>query len=494
MIQCLLELGSDVNLTDDKGFSSLLLACNMGHLDAVKVLLFSPNVDKNISSSAGQGCLHLLLGNNQIDLVDILCEANANCNVRDVTGNSPIAAYSLAGREDLSIRLLNRKLSFPVLPTATSEISNVDKDINVTPTLTAGVSIQQPNNAMQNVADIPDEIVRTSNIDVFSQGEDGRTVLHWAASNAQITLLNMLLSAAPNLQHIKDINNDIPITISAQKKHDDVTKILVASGSDVMHKGSHGMCVLHWLAHHGTLDMLLDSLSSPGSSINIRDSKSRSPLFLAIFNHQYDMARVLLDKWQPDLQPAPGESTTALHVLSRRGHSELVDTFLERGVSPDIKDYNGDYPITLAVSKGHTNTTKSLIGSGADVNVTNAAGNTPLHLAVERGDIHLVRELQQAKSNVNVQNSAGDTPLTLAAHEGHLDIVTQLVEIGCDVNKLGKDGCLALLSPSRAGHLEIVQVLLNAGSLTELNLQKKVSTRPKSVRMPELSTLSCEIW
>jgi hypothetical protein len=70
---------------------------------------------------------------------------------------------------------------------------------------------------------------------------------------------------------------------------------------------------------------------------------------------------------------------------AKTGQAGIVQSLLDRGVSPKTKDENGRTPLHLAVMGGHQVTVEILLRSGADVNAVDNRGKTALDLAESGG-------------------------------------------------------------------------------------------------------------
>lgn len=118
-------------------------------------------------------------------------------------------------------------------------------------------------------------------------------------------------------------------------------------------------------------------------------------------------------------QPLGGQSTDAaahaapaqpltkqegdLFIYVTRDNANTVRRLLEQGANPNVRDQNGQTPMTLALQLGSLNAFDALMGS--------------------------------AQTNVEFRNSRDESPLMFAAIRGHLDAVTRLIRQGAHVNK-----------------------------------------------------------
>ncbi len=60
-----------------------------------------------------------------------------------------------------------------------------------------------------------------------------------------------------------------------------------------------------------------------------------------------------------------------LKFAAKNGQTEVVKALVERGAVQDVKDINGDTPLSLAAGEGHIDTVKELLVLGSNWNCTN---------------------------------------------------------------------------------------------------------------------------
>ncbi len=89
----------------------------------------------------------------------------------------------------------------------------------------------------------------------------------------------------------------------------------------------------------------------------------------------------------PEIIPAGtnGNGYSKMHWYAFIGFSAMVQSLLEQGYSPDIRDDFGQTPLHVAVFRGKPETVAVLVRYGADVNAADKDGVTPLKLALNLG-------------------------------------------------------------------------------------------------------------
>ena len=80
-----------------------------------------------------------------------------------------------------------------------------------------------------------------------------------------------------------------------------------------------------------------------------------------------------------------GVSEKELLIAAQKGELGQVQTLIEKGVSPNLKDTSGRTPLHLATANGHQATAEFILLHGGNINAQDTGGNTPLDLAVTAG-------------------------------------------------------------------------------------------------------------
>jgi len=128
--------------------------------------------------------------------------------------------------------------------------------------------------------------------------------------------------------------------------------------------------------------------------------------------------------------------TTALHIASESGYTDVVEYLLSLGANIHAKTEHGTRPLHLACKEGHLQVVKTLIDSGAHIN---------------KGDIF------------------GFTPLIWATKEQKLDVAKYLIVMGADINKVSRLRWPPLLFAASSANIPAIQMLMKAGANTTIH-------------------------
>ena len=121
---------------------------------------------------------------------------------------------------------------------------------------------------------------------------------------------------------------------------------------------------------------------------------------------------------------------TPLALASIRGVRELAELVLDWGAEPCSADRLGYTPLHHASFHGHAPIVELLIGRGGRVSARSRVRSTPLLLAAARGRNRVIELLHAAGASVTVRNRRGWTPLSLARRQGHGGTVELLTRLG----------------------------------------------------------------
>ncbi len=180
----------------------------------------------------------------------------------------------------------------------------------------------------------------------------------------------------------------------------------------------------------------IEKLVAAGEKPNIQDSKSRTPLHVAVYLKKPEAARALLRL---------GANPNALEI-------DRYDIVTIAAVANDLE--------MLKIA---------LDGGGSAKTVTSRYDGTALIASAHLGHVEVVKMLIAAKAPLNHVNNLGWTALMEAVVLGngganHTATVRALVEAGCDVNIADKQGTTPLQHARRRGYVEMARILENAGA------------------------------
>jgi ankyrin repeat protein len=179
----------------------------------------------------------------------------------------------------------------------------------------------------------------------------------------------------------------------------------------------------------------IEKLIAEGEKPNIQDSRSRTPLHVAVYLRRHDAARALL----------------------------------RHGANPNALEIDRYDIVTIAAVANDLEMLKIALEGGASArNVTSRYDGTALIAAAHLGHTEAVKILIAAKAPLNHVNNLGWTALMESIVLGnggknHTDTLRALVEAGADVNIADRQGNTPLQHARRRGYVEMARILEAAG-------------------------------
>lgn len=138
---------------------------------------------------------------------------------------------------------------------------------------------------------------------------------------------------------------------------------------------------LHAAAANGNLE-IVDLLIERGADVNLKDIHGRVPMFVALAEHQPEVAARLAEAdTNPNVRTVDG--STLLMAAVRAEEVQLVQWALDHGTDVNAirPEKNNATALILAARKGNSEIVSLLLAAGADPDVANHEGETALDIA-----------------------------------------------------------------------------------------------------------------
>lgn len=348
--------------------------------------------------------------------------------------------------------------------------------------------------------------------DPFGVDARGRTPLHLAVINGQLTLLQALLERGcdPNT---RDRDGRTPLFAVLEHGTDalPLVRALIAYGANPEAADTNGETPLGLALEHPAIERWLDwhDWSRPGRplragdlpaaaaagalttvqrlleldfAVDTQDDQGATALLRACGAGHREIAACLLLAGA-DSSIAAGSGVTPLVAAVAARRESLVTLLLEHQVAVDQRLPNDTTALMVAAAMGHPEILEALLDGGADVNAVDASGRSALHAAAQFGFEHndslrarrLFDGLLKRGADINHADSEGKTPLLLllgahlrpgsdcdATHIGAL--VPLLIDAGARVEHADQRGVTALHACAMHALLPPARVLLSRGA------------------------------
>ena len=303
-----------------------------------------------------------------------------------------------------------------------------------------------------------------------------------APADAKVEYAAMPRLRDSGTNHVPEVRGSI-LHWAAAQKNVDLVEFLLAHGANVNGTDSEGVTPLHRAAygnHWETANLLL----AHGAVPTAVDRNGDTPLHTAAFTDAKDVAELLLARGvEVDSRNRGGD--TPLLVAASRGSIKVAELLLAHGASVNASSSDDDYTPSWVTSPYPTVTQQSIdkarlpLAQAYGYNASRVAGlsgETPLHRAVKYQNIDMAKLLLAHGASVSVQDSAGRTPLSLAIEHRHAEMIELLLAHGADLNVQLRDGLTLLHQAVRRGDLAVIQLLLDHKA--DVNAKDKQSQTP----------------
>lgn len=142
------------------------------------------------------------------------------------------------------------------------------------------------------------------------------------------------------------------------------------------------------VARSGTVDEMKALIQKKTDTINATNTMGFTPLILACYRGNTDVAVYLVDKVK-DLNYS-SSSGTALSAAVVKGNLFLANILLENKANPDIADQNGLTPLIYAIQFKNKELVALLLKFKANKKLPDATGKMPFEYAVFTKDQEII--------------------------------------------------------------------------------------------------------
>uniref|UniRef100_A0A6B2EBK2 Ankyrin n=1 Tax=Phlebotomus kandelakii TaxID=1109342 RepID=A0A6B2EBK2_9DIPT len=250
------------------------------------------------------------------------------------------------------------------------------------------------------------------------------------------------------------------------------------------------------------------SLIEKGADANVKYSDSGNNLLQTLIANEMEEAAIFLTEFA-NLNHINTARLTALHMACEKSMTRLVKQLLEQGADPNIqtndlrttlhcavvannlsvveafvkhqdevklaggkpdfniKDANGDSPLSLALSLAHKDLVPLLINGGADVNDRNGQDLTLLHQAILKEDDKTAIFLLGQGADMNALTGEQESPLQLAIHCNLPTVVDALCTRGVSLSAPDSKCESPLWIALESDKVDIAEVLVRHGVDTD---------------------------
>ncbi|XP_072277282.1 CARD- and ANK-domain containing inflammasome adapter protein-like [Pyxicephalus adspersus] len=366
------------------------------------------------------------------------------------------------------------------------------------------------------------------NSDINAVNSSGETLLHVAASNGHVPVIEYLISKGAKVD-AKDKKRRTPLHRAAGNGHEEAVKVLLRAGANIYSQDADSLTALNLAVqnnHQNIVKLFLQeeakryknrtnflhmaaakdnsrlvlNLLKNGAPVDATDDKKLTALFHAVTAGHEDTVKVLLEAGasidasiidaafnanneqifglllQYSKGLSPDTMISAMFKAVKLNLFGIINALADKGTDINAKNDIQYTPLLLAAELGKGESARALIQKGAKLDERTPNLNTVLHLAVQGGDVSITKLLLQKGINANITGPGDQTPLHVAAFHNKRELSDILLDAGANVNAATKESVTPLHIASQRNNLDIAESLVQHKA--NVNVKDKHSRTP----------------
>ena len=318
-------LSTNLNLTDEYGNNAIILTILYNKKDLFLKILKNLNLDVDKKNDVGLNALMIscILGHEEY--VNKLIEVNADVNLKDLKGNSPLllaAMYSSKNIVSLFINLLKNKSS------------KINIDVNTSNFNNENIAMWLCKN---NLIDLTYEFIDLG-IDLRKKTKKGLNLLMIASKRGNLDLAKFLVGKNIDINE-RTIYEESALTFSCKYKHSELANYFIDMNSDLSLK-PYGLGIFTISCSNSLYDVI-EKLLAYNININETDPKKRTSLIRSVIINDIKMTKFLLDNYS-DVNVKDNLGFSALFYACINENIEIVRLLLSYYADVNLKDNNNN--------------------------------------------------------------------------------------------------------------------------------------------------------
>ncbi|KAL3853732.1 hypothetical protein ACJMK2_017249, partial [Sinanodonta woodiana] len=395
--------------TSNDGFTVLHNAGYGGNIHVLNILL-EKGLDIMARTDTLENILHLAAENSQLPMVKYLIEMYPFLITQtDNKGTTAVHYAATGGNLQILMALLEKGLDI------TAQNNYGENVLHFSATTNHVLMIKY---LLESCTDL---LKHTTKI--------GRTPLHYAASQGDVSLIEALMQAGSDI-NARDNEGSNVLHLAALNKNVSTVDYLLKTyphlAQDIMND-EHD--VLHLCARGGSISVM-ELLLQEGLDIKARSRCGNTVLHVAALSKQLEMVNYLIKKYPQLIHMTENQGFTALHGAAQAGDVQVMQSLINAGSDILARSTDGTNVFHMAVSHDRLLAVQYLMDKFPKlVQLHNEKfGYTALHYACERCGVPMFKTLIRAGFNVKARTRKGENVLELALEHNNISAVNYLLE------------------------------------------------------------------
>jgi ankyrin repeat protein len=444
------------------GFRPMHVATIRGY-ETIVIALLDDEVDIDQTDARGNTALMLAAKNQKTDMLKLLLDRGANYGITNRKKQSAIdfvfAADYPTGQALLASYGIGPGTTGPgtIDPGATIQVSAISQldQFKAAVAQHGGRYADWPLlNIAIEVGEIPvSEQIIAQKPDLDATDPEGNSAVHVAARRGDSVMLKQLLANGANLNSI-NARNETALYLAVESTCLNCVKLLIEYKADPAIATKSEITPLEVAIQNDQAEIAAVLLKTQTSYAGIH-----RVLLLAIEKNMEDLSLALI-KRDSRLDSRDDQGRTALWHSANRGLVKTSVALIKTGkIDIDNKDSTGHCALAQAVRNSHLAIVRLLVDKDADLNIRTNAANSILMLAVLAESSAIVELLLTRAIDINAQDNVGDTALMMAAGSGQNEVLEMLIASGADLQLRNKEDLNAFQIANNSGHQETATII-----------------------------------
>lgn len=345
-IKLVIENGANINSSDEKGHTPLMMASYSGNLEIMKLLI---NIGVNIDAQANYGDTALIFacGMNDLKVVELLVKSNANLDIVNRSKNSALITAISHQNTDMGKILIENNCDI-----------NHQGQYGHTPLISA---------VHNQCIDVVQLLIKKG-VDLDVQDEEGFSALLSCFSNEGMKkeIISLLVNAGANvnLRNQQGVSVLMHATIVEDKS---IIKLLLNNDADadLIDNVFHSNSLVAACSNGGNEEIAL-LLIDYTNDLNLQSKDARSALLNAVNNNMINTVKKLLEAGANINIQNNSNGITPIMIACTQNNEDMVDLLLQNHPNLRLLDKSGLSVTEYAVNSMNYNIIKKVLDNGAN--------------------------------------------------------------------------------------------------------------------------------